>query len=65
MENFVTISGCSGGGTSTLLAEFQRRGFATIEEPGRRIVGEELNRGGSALPWVDGGVGQGHRAQQR
>jgi predicted ATPase len=53
MENFVTISGCSGGGKSTLLAELRRRGFATIDEPGRRIVAEELQRGGRALPWMD------------
>jgi predicted ATPase len=25
-----------------------------VEEPGRRIVRQELERGGSALPWVDG-----------
>ena len=53
MENFVTISGCSSGGKSTLLVELRRRGFATIDEPGRRIVVEELERGGRALPWVD------------
>jgi predicted ATPase len=53
MENFVTISGCSSGGKSTLLVELRRRGFATIDEPGRRIVAEELKRGGGALPWVD------------
>jgi predicted ATPase len=53
MENFVTISGCSGGGKSTLVSELRRRGFATIDEPGRRIVAEELKRGGRALPWVD------------
>jgi predicted ATPase len=49
-ENFVTISGCSGGGKSTLLLELRQRGFATIEEPGRWIVVEELKRGGRALP---------------
>src|SRR5262249_56064719 len=54
MESFVTISGCSSGGKSTLLAELRRRGFATIDEPGRRIVAEELKRCGRALPWVDG-----------
>jgi predicted ATPase len=53
MENFVTISGCSGGGKSTVLAELQQRGFATIEEPGRRIVAEEIKRDGRALPWID------------
>jgi predicted ATPase len=51
-ENFVTISGCSSGGKSTLLAELRQRGFATIEEPGRRIVAEELKRDGRALPWI-------------
>jgi predicted ATPase len=53
MESFVTISGCSGGGKSTLLQELGQRGFTTIAEPGRRIVAEELKRGGRALPWVD------------
>lgn len=47
------ISGCSGGGKSTLLAELASRGFPTIAEPGRRIVDEQLRRGGRALPWVD------------
>ena len=53
MDRFVVISGCSGGGKSTLVAELGRRGHAVIEEPGRRIVKEELNGDGSALPWVD------------
>jgi predicted ATPase len=54
MEQFVVISGCSGGGKSTLLAELGRRGHAIVEEPGRRIVKEELLEGGLALPWRDG-----------
>ncbi|WP_148213477.1 AAA family ATPase [Rhodospirillum centenum] len=49
----VVISGCSGGGKSTLLAELKARGHAVVEEPGRRIIAEETARGGSALPWVD------------
>ena len=53
MERFVIISGCSGGGKSTLLAELARRGFATVPEPGRRIVGTETESGGSALPWIN------------
>jgi predicted ATPase len=52
-DRFVVISGCSGGGKSTLLTELHRRGFATVEEPGRRIVKEELECGGSALPWMN------------
>jgi predicted ATPase len=53
IERFVIISGCSGGGKSTLLAELRRRSFATVEEPGRRIVKEELQGDGAALPWID------------
>lgn len=49
----VVISGCSGGGKSTLLAELKARGHAVVEEPGRRIISEELASGGGALPWGD------------
>jgi predicted ATPase len=52
-ERFIVLSGCSGGGKSTLLAELARRGFATVDEPGRRIVREELAGDGRALPWID------------
>jgi predicted ATPase len=50
----VVVSGCSGGGKSTLLAEMARRGWAVCEEPGRRVVRAEMARGGDGLPWVDG-----------
>jgi predicted ATPase len=53
VDRFVVISGCSGGGKYTLVAELGRRGHAVVEEPDRRIVKEELNGDGSALPWVD------------
>ena len=53
MNRFVAISGCSGGGKSTLLKDLARRGHHVVEEPGRRIVLEELEQGGTALPWVD------------
>lgn len=47
----VVLSGCSGGGKSTLLAALAERGIATAEEPGRRVVREALANGGDALPW--------------
>jgi len=47
-ERLVVLTGCSGGGKSTLLAELAARGVATVEEPGRRVV-----RRGLALPWAD------------
>ncbi|MBO1907628.1 AAA family ATPase [Microvirga sp. 3-52] len=53
MERFIVISGCSGGGKSTLLAELGRRGHSIVEEPGRRIVQQELQEGGAALHWKD------------
>ncbi|MEA3233914.1 AAA family ATPase [Pseudomonas mosselii] len=53
MKHFVVISGCSGGGKSTLLSELRRRGHAVIEEPGRRVVQQEERAGGKALPWLD------------
>lgn len=52
LQRFI-LSGCSGGGKSTLLSELRRRGFQTFEEPGRQIVCEEQAAGGSALPWAD------------
>ncbi|EJT05600.1 AAA family ATPase [Rhizobium sp. CCGE 510] len=53
MNRSVLISGCSGGGKSTLLLELAARGHAVVEEPGRRIVSQELEGGGAALPWID------------
>ncbi len=53
-DRFVIISGCSGGGKSSLLRVLRLRGYAVVEEPGRRIVASELESGGLALPWVDG-----------
>jgi predicted ATPase len=53
VNRFVVISGCSGGGKSALLNELGQRGYATVQEPGRRIVKEEMLGAGLALPWVD------------
>jgi predicted ATPase len=52
-NGFVVISGCSGGGKSTLLAELKARGHLVVGEPGRRIIAEETTNGGTALPWSD------------
>ncbi|WP_322894409.1 MULTISPECIES: AAA family ATPase [unclassified Yoonia] len=49
----VILSGCSGGGKTTLLTELDRRGFDTVAEPGRRIVAQEMFGNGKALPWID------------
>lgn len=49
----VMISGCSGGGKSTLLSELARRGYKVVKEPALRVVDEERLSNGKALPWVD------------
>ena len=36
-----------------MLRTLEKRGFATVPEPGRRIVADELTRCGKALPWVN------------
>lgn len=53
MRRFVVLTGCSGGGKSSLLEELARRGVSTVPEPGRRIVAASLAGDGAGLPWVD------------
>ncbi len=52
-RRLVVISGCSGGGKSTLLQALADRGCETVPEPGRRVVESERRSGGDALPWID------------
>jgi len=52
-DRFVVLSGCSGGGKSTLLTALERRGFIVFEEPGRQIVKEQQFLTGNTLPWTD------------
>lgn len=49
----IILSGCSGGGKSTLLAALSGRGFCTFSEPGRRVVTRAQAGEGGALPWQD------------
>ena len=51
-DRFVVITGCSGGGKSTLLVELARRGLVVVPEAGRQIVREQDWTGGDALPWT-------------
>ena len=53
MQRFVLITGCSGGGKSTLLDALSRRGFDVIAEPGRRVIAQERATNGTAFPWID------------
>ncbi len=49
----VVLSGCSGGGKSTLLAELASRGVPIFVEPGRKVVRAALAGSGGALPEDD------------
>ena len=51
MTRFVVVSGASGGGKSTLIAELAAQGLSTVPEPGRRIVAAALAGDGCGLPW--------------
>ncbi len=52
-DSLIVVSGCSGGGKSTLIRELAKRGYDTQPEAGRQIVKEQLHIGGDALPWAD------------
>ncbi|MGI9491439.1 MAG: AAA family ATPase [Geminicoccaceae bacterium] len=49
----VVLSGCSGGGKSTLINEMARRGYPVQIEAGRQIVKEQRQIGGDGLPWMN------------
>lgn len=49
----IVLTGCSGGGKSSLLAALAGLGYAIRPEAGRQIVKEQLAIGGRALPWDD------------
>ncbi|MBS8259777.1 ATPase [Roseibium polysiphoniae] len=47
------LSGCSGGGKSSILDELKDRGFTVVPEAGRRVVADALETNSTALPWID------------
>ncbi len=51
--NLYVITGGPGTGKTTVLRELERRGFAVEEEVARRIIREQMESGGNALPWGD------------
>lgn len=50
---FFVVTGGPGAGKTSLIAELARRGLHTIPESGRAVIREEVQSGGSALPWAD------------
>jgi predicted ATPase len=52
-KNLIAISGAPGAGKTTLLDILQSRGYACVPEVARRIIQEQMQSGGNALPWQD------------
>lgn len=50
MHKFL-LTGCSGGGKSTLIEALAGRGITTVPEPGRRVIAAAQAAGSDALPW--------------
>ncbi len=49
-ENYIVLSGSSGGGKSSLLKEMLDRGYEVAREPGRQIIKEQKAIDGDAVP---------------
>lgn len=52
-KRLIVISGCSGGGRSTLLAELANNGYTVMPEVGRELVKEQLALNSNILPWKE------------
>jgi predicted ATPase len=52
-NNFYIITGCSGGGKSTLIGALRARGYQCVDEVGRQVVQQQLRIGGDGTPWQD------------
>ncbi len=53
VDHLHVVSGCSGGGKSTLIDELAERGFPVVKEPGRSVVRAQLASGEDGLPWLN------------
>jgi predicted ATPase len=53
MTHYIVLTGGPGSGKSTVLDALRRLGYRCAEETGRKIIRQELERSGHALPWRD------------
>jgi len=51
VENLYVITGGPGVGKTTLLNEISKSGYKTVEEEARKIIKEQIEMNGDALPW--------------
>lgn len=52
-NKFIVITGCSGGGKSTLINRLSEMGYSVIHEAGRDIVKQQLETHGNITPWIN------------
>ncbi len=52
-RKMVVITGGPGAGKTTVLLELERLGFRIAHEVARQIIKEQVDSGGTALPWAD------------
>jgi predicted ATPase len=52
-NNFIVISGGPDMGKTTLVNCLEQSGYTCVAEVGRKVIQEQMERGGEALPWGD------------
>ena len=52
-DHLFVLTGGPGSGKTTLLHALAARGITTISEAGRAVIREQVEAGGTALPWAD------------
>ncbi|QRZ13927.1 AAA family ATPase [Paracoccus methylovorus] len=52
-DHMFVVTGGPGSGKSTLIDALHDRGFASMPEAGRAIIRDQVQIGGTALPWAD------------
>ncbi|WP_412850553.1 AAA family ATPase [Chryseobacterium sp. PMSZPI] len=53
MSKLYIMTGGPGAGKTSLLNELEKKGLITVPEEGRRIIKEQVDRNGDALPWMN------------
>ncbi|WP_461533138.1 AAA family ATPase [Sinomicrobium sp.] len=51
INRFIVFTGGPGAGKTTTLLELHRRGYVYMPEVARKIIREQMDSGGNALPW--------------
>ena len=51
--NFFVLTGGPGVGKTTLLRHLEAMGERVVEETHRAVIREQVERGGTAVPWID------------